>query len=86
MNSIDFLRELRSTNNSLLSTKQNETMKILTVITFVSLPISVINGFFYTNALHTPIIGHEFDWEIIVTIECISALIFFLFSKFKKWI
>lgn len=83
---IDFLRELRSTNDSLLSSKQNETMKILTVITFLSLPFSVINGFFQTNAVHAPLIGRPYDWQIIVSIEIIFVISSFLFAKWRKWI
>ncbi|MFH1454939.1 MAG: magnesium transporter CorA family protein [bacterium] len=85
-NSIDFLRELRSTNDSLLSSKQNETMKILTVITFLALPFSIITGFFQMNAVHTPLIGHPNDWQIIVSFELISVILFFSFVKWKKWI
>lgn len=86
INNIDFLRELRSTNDSLLSSKQNETMKILTVITFLSLPFSVINGFFQTNAVNVPLIGNSHDWYIIIGIEIAFVVFSFLFAKWRKWI
>ena len=86
INSIDFLRELRSTNDSLLSSKQSETMKLLTVITFIALPFSVITGFFQMNAVHTPLIGHQNDWQIIVSSELIAVMIFFIFAKLRRWI
>ena len=86
INNIDFLRELRSTNDSLLSSKQNETMKVLTVITFLSLPFSVINGFFQTNAVHVPLIGNPHDWQIMVSIEVIFVILSFAFAKWRKWI
>ena len=85
-NSIDFLRELRNTNDSLLSSKQSETMKLLTVITFIALPFSVITGFFQMNAVHTPLIGHPNDWQIIVSTELIFVIIFFTIAKLRKWI
>ncbi len=85
-NSIDFLRELRNTNDSLLSSKQSETMKIFTVITFLAIPFSIVTGFFQMNAVHTPLIGNPHDWQIIVSIEIISVISFFLFAKLRKWI
>jgi len=85
-NSIDFLKELRSTNDSLLSSKQNETMKILTVITFLALPVSIITGLFQTNAIHTPIVGGPNDWQIIVGLELVVVIVCYTFAKIKKWI
>lgn len=85
-NNIDFLRELRDTNDSLLSSKQNEIMKVLTVLTFLALPFSIVTGFFQIDTTSTPLIGRENDWQIIILIEVFAALLFFLFAKFKKWI
>jgi magnesium transporter len=86
MNNIDFLRELRNTNDSLLSSKQNETMKVLTVITYLALPFSIITGFFQMNAIHTPLVGVDYDWHIIVVFEIIFVIFAYLFARFKKWI
>lgn len=86
INNIDFLRELRNTNDSLLSSKQNETMKLLTVITFITLPFPIITGFFQMNTLHTPLVGHPNDWQVIFTSELIGATAFFIFAKLRKWI
>jgi len=83
---IDFLRELRDTNDSLLSSKQSETMKLLTVITFLTIPFSIITGFFQMNAVHTPLVGNAYDWNIIVTIELIAVFVFFIIAKLRKWI
>jgi magnesium transporter len=79
VNNIDFLRELRNTNDSLLSSKQNETMKILTVITFLSMPFSIITGFFN-------IPGATFARSEVVAIEVVIAVLFLIFVKWKKWL
>ncbi len=85
-NNIDFLRELRETNDSLLSSKQNETMKTLTVVAFLVLPFTVITGLFQMNAVNTPFVGMNNDWQIIVSTELIFAVVFFIFAKMRKWI
>ena len=85
-NNIDFLKELRSTNDSLLSSKQSETMKVITVIAFLALPFSIITGFFQMNAVNTPIVGHPHDWQIIVSLEITFVILAFIFAKWRKWI
>ncbi len=83
--SMDFLSELRETNNSLLSTKQNEIMKILTILAFMVLPFSIITGFFQMNTINTPLIGRTNDWYIVITTELIAVVILFIIARTKKW-
>jgi magnesium transporter len=84
-NVTEVLKELRDTNDSLLSTKQNETMKILTVFTFFALPFTIITGFFQMNTINTPIVSSEKGWFIIVGIEIITLITVYLIAKRKKW-
>ncbi len=79
------LNELRETNNSLLSTKQNEIMKTLTVFTFFALPFSIITGFFQMNTKLTPIVSQDNGWYIIIGIELAVMIIVFTIAKKKKW-
>ena len=85
-NDIEFLKEIRNTNDSLLSSKQNGTMKILTVITFLTVPFSIIAGFFQMNTKNTPILGSNYDWQIIVVSEIFVMILLFIFVKVKKWL
>ncbi len=84
-NVTDVLQELRDTNNSLLSTKQNEIMKTLTIFTFFALPFSIITGFFQMNTINTPVVNSENGWFIIVGIEIIVLIIVYLIARKKKW-
>ncbi|MSR71487.1 MAG: hypothetical protein EXS50_02340 [Candidatus Taylorbacteria bacterium] len=82
----EFLSDLRETNDSLLNTKQNETMKILTIMAFVTFPLSLITDLFSMNTAHSPIVGLPYDFEIIMVIMFIVAFIMFGLFKFKKWL
>lgn len=82
----DYLNELRSTNDSLLSTNQNEVMKILTVTNFVVLPLSLLAGLFSMNTITTPIVGGEFDFAVVLIIMFFMAGSMFLFFRWKKWL
>lgn len=81
----EYLNELRETNDSLLTTKQNEIMKNLTVISFIVLPLSLVTALFQMNAKTTPIIGSEYDFLKIIGIMCITLIAAFSFLKYKRW-
>ncbi len=78
-------RELRITNDSLLSASQNEVMKKLTLMSFVILPLTLITGVFGMNLEEMPIISQPGAFWIIVSIMAIAAFSFFLFFKLKRW-
>ncbi len=80
------LLELRDTNDSLLTTKQNEVMKILTIMAFVTFPLSLIASLFGMNANSIPIVGHKWDFWIIVGIMCATAVLFFAYFRYKNWL
>jgi magnesium transporter len=84
-NVTEVLRELRETNNSLLSTKQNEIMKTLTIFTFFALPFTIITGFFQMNTKYTPIVNNDSGWLMIIGIELVVMIIVFIVAKRKKW-
>jgi len=80
------MAELRETNNSLLSTKQNEVMKTLTVLAFLFLPLSFIAGLFGMNTVNNPIVGSPYDFWIVVGGMVVLAIICFLYFKHKEWL
>ena len=85
MRETESLHELRETNNSLLTTKQNETMKKLTVLAFVTLPLSLFASIFTMNTLDTPIVSwHNSFWIIVGAMAAIGFGMFWFF-RYKKW-
>lgn len=82
----EILEELRDTNNSLLTTKQNETMKIFTILAFVTFPLSLIAAIFGMNTADMPIIGSPNDFWRIISLMSGTAIAMFLYFKYKKWI
>ena len=85
-NTRDVFRELRETNDSLLSTKTNDTMKWLTVMAFITYPLALVAGIFGMNMQHSPFVGHVYDFWIVVGIMAVLACILFGFFKYKKWL
>jgi len=82
----DYLSELRETNDSLLSTKQNEVMKMIAIISFITFPMTLISSIFGMNTITTPILGANNDFIIIIGIMVLMAGFMFLFFKRKNWL
>src|SRR3989344_2378753 len=85
-NTMEYISELRETNNSLLSSKQNEIMKTLTIMAFVTFPLSLVVSIFGLDTNYVPIIGHPYDFWIIIGILLGLTALFFVFFKYKKWL
>ncbi len=82
----DSLHELRTTNDSLLSTKQNRIMQGISVVAFIFLPISILMSLFQIDAVSRPIIGTPGDFWLITALMVTLALGLFVLFKWKKWI
>lgn len=85
-NNMDSLVELRETNNSLVSTKQNEVMKVLTILAFVTFPLSLIAGIFGMNTEYIPFVGNSYDFWIVIAIMLVATTCMFTFFKHKRWL
>lgn len=80
------LQELRETNNSLITTKQNEIMKTLTIMAFITFPLTLVSSMFGMNTISTPIVGTTNDFWIIVSFMSLGFTCFFVYFKYKRWI
>lgn len=78
--------ELRTTNDSLLSSSQNNVMKIFTGISVIILPLTLVAGLFGMHAKYPPILGHGLDFWIIVGIMLVITVVLYIFMRIQKWI
>lgn len=78
--------ELRTTNDSLLSSSQNEVMKVFTMVAVAFSPISFIAVLFAMDTKNMPIVGMPHDFLIIVIIMVVVELLLLLYMRLKKWI
>ena len=86
MRETESLHELRESNNSLLSTKQNETMKVFTILAFTTFPLTLIAAIFSMDTKHNPIIGLPNDFWIIVGGMAVMTACMFAYFKHKNWL
>lgn len=86
MRSTESLHELRETNNSLLTTRQNETMRVLAIASIMLLPLSLIAEIFAMDTKHMPIIGTSHDFLIVLSAMAVVLVSIYIYFKKKKWL
>lgn len=77
--------ELRTTNQILLSTKQNDIMKKLTVTAFIGFPLTLILSIFNIPATGNPFRGTNYDFAVILGIMAATALCLILYFRHRRW-
>ncbi|HEX8591360.1 MAG TPA: CorA family divalent cation transporter, partial [Candidatus Paceibacterota bacterium] len=78
--------ELRRTNESLLTSSQNETMRTLTIMAFVLYPLTLIVGLFGMNIEDMPLVGEPGSFWIIIGILIVAAIGLLGIFRLKKWL
>ena len=84
-NQIDLVTELRETNNSMLSTKQNEIMKQLAIMGAILLPLTLIGQLFGLSVRSFPLINNPNAFWLVLAIMAVVGLVMLAFAKIKKW-
>jgi magnesium transporter len=80
------IASLEKTNNSLLSEKINQRMRIITVFSVLWIPVTIYLSIFNLNVVHMPLKDNPFAFLIhVFALFIISAITFAIF-KLAKWI
>lgn len=83
----EMIEALEHTNESLLSYKLGNTMKVLTAFSVIVLPLSLIANAFGMNVVKgMPFIESPLGFWIVVYLMFIITSISFVFFKYKNWI
>lgn len=78
--------ELRDTNAILLNSAQNEIMKTLTIMAFVTFPLTLVAGIFSMDTKYTPLVGGPYDFWIVLGIMAAMTVSFFAFFRYRRWL
>ncbi len=78
---------IEETNNSLLTHKLNNILKILTVVSFIILPLNLLAGIFAMDTgLTSDMMKDPYAfWWIITAMAAVGTFIFVIFKR-KKWL
>jgi magnesium transporter len=81
----EVVEALEATNESVISHRQNDVLRILTVFSVVLLPLTLITGFFGMN-VNFPGFGSTWAFWTIVGLMVVSFGALIGFFRFKRWI
>lgn len=76
---------LESTNESVISHRQNDVLRLLTVISVVILPLTLVTGLFGMNVMFPGEGTHEAFWVIVVVLLGVAAATLGFF-RWRRWI
>ena len=76
---------LESTNESVLAHRQNDVLRLLTVISVTLLPLTLVTGIFGMNVLFPGEGTHEAFWVIVgAMVACLVGMV--AFFRYKRWL
>jgi len=76
---------LEQTNESVISHRQNDVLRLLTIFSVTMLPLTVITGVFGMNVLFPGEGTHEAFWIVLgVLVATLAGM--FAFFRFKRWL
>ncbi len=80
------LDALNDTHTSYLSTMSNEVIQRLTLMAFITFPLTLIATLFGMNTEILPFVGWEYDFWIISGFMAAGVICMFVYFKKKGWI
>src|SRR5207244_3885776 len=81
----EVIEGLESTNESVISHRQNDILRILTVFSVVLLPLTLITGIFGMNVRFPGFESSEAWWGIVAGMVAVLAGLLGFF-RFKRWL
>lgn len=78
--------QIRDVYNSHLDIKQNRIMTILTVVTTIFMPLTLIAGWYGMNFRYMPELDSVWGYPVIIAVSILIVIGSLLFFKKKKWL
>ncbi|KAM9863080.1 CorA family divalent cation transporter [Leucobacter sp. BZR 635] len=82
----DRVRLLQQTNNLALNVKQNQIIKVFSVVTAVFLPVMLLSTYYSMNFEHMPILGWQYAEPMIIVLSFIFALAPLIYVRRRGWL
>jgi magnesium transporter len=82
----DVIEGLSDTYNSLTSTRINDVIKVLTILSVILLPLTLVSGIYGMNFQVLPGAEHPYGFWITLGIMALIVLLMLAYFKFRRWI
>ena len=81
----EYSLQLREMHQTQIDVRQNNIMKILTIVTTVFLPLSLIAGWYGMNFVNMPELQSANGYRIVCIASVLCVVLELLIFKWKKW-
>jgi len=82
----DFTSQVREIYQEQLDLRQNQTMRLLTVITALFFPLSIATGWYGMNFKHMPELNFKYSYPILIIISICVVIFLCIWFKKKKFL
>ena len=82
----DYAAQVRDLNQTQIDIKQNRIMTVLTVITSIFMPLTLITGWYGMNFVYMPELQSPLAYPIVIAISVLIFVVCIIFFKLKKWL
>ena len=83
---LDYTNQIRDTYQSRLDVKQNRIMTVLTVVTTIFMPLTLIVGWYGMNFKYMPELNSVWGYPVVIGVSALIVIISLIFFKRKKWL
>ena len=81
----DYCVQIREVYQSLIDERQNEIMKLLTIVTTIVLPLSLVAGWYGMNFTNMPELTWHYGYGFIILLSVAITILNILYFKKKKF-
>ena len=78
--------QVRDLYNVQLDVRQNRTMTILTVVTTIFMPLTLIVGWYGMNFRYMPELGWRYGYPVVIAVSIAVVIFCLILFKKKKWL
>ena len=82
----DYTMQVRDLYNAQLEVKQNRIMTLLTVVTTIFMPLTLIAGWYGMNFRYMPELEWRAGYPIVIAVSVAVVMFCLIFFKKKKWL
>jgi len=83
---VDYTTQIRDDYEACLADKQNHIMTILTVVTTIFSPLTLITGWYGMNFKYMPELNSQYAYPAVFVVSLLIAILSLLYFKHKKWL
>ena len=82
----DYTMQVRDLYHAQLEVRQNRIMTLLTIVTTIFMPLTLLVGWYGMNFRYMPELEWRFGYPVVIVVSIVIAVSCLLYFKKKKWL